>query len=367
MNLFLNQATAASEQAIGRALLNRARPTGADTLVRAAVVTLTHAANRDSRLSAVAADLYEDPSVEAVARAAVAPGLTTDAGAALVRASNAVPAFLAALGPLSAAAKLFELGLAVQFGEGTSVIVPGALAAADAARFVGEGQPIPATRAAVSGPTLTASEVAALIILSREMIEAPAVEAITRDFLTRSMALALDASLLGAAAAVPGLSPAGLRNAATTVTATAGGGRDALVADLLKLAEAVSPVAGAEIAIIGSALFPARAQAMDVAVPFPLLGSSAIPPGTLIAVALNAFVVAVDPVPRIEVSTEGVIHEETQPAQIGVAGTDPNPNVVAAPTRSLFQTDCIALRLSLSATWALRAPGSVAVLTGGTW
>jgi len=41
--------------------------------------------------------------------------------------------------------------------------------------------------------------------------------------------------------------------------------------------------------------------------------------------------------------------------------------VLAAPTRSLFQTDSAGLRVIAPASWGLRAPGAVAWMSGVTW
>jgi hypothetical protein len=69
--------------------------------------------------------------------------------------------------------------------------------------------------------------------------------------------------------------------------------------------------------------------------------------------------------PRFAVSNEATLHEEdTTPLPLSATGT---PNTVAAPMRSLFQTDSIAIRLSLYVTWAMRRTGMVAVVVGATW
>jgi len=55
--------------------------------------------------------------------------------------------------------------------------------------------------------------------------------------------------------------------------------------------------------------------------------------------------------------------EGTTPADIGVPGS---PNTVSAPTRSLWQTDTMALRLILRCAWAA-APGMVQMVSGTNW
>ena len=56
--------------------------------------------------------------------------------------------------------------------------------------------------------------------------------------------------------------------------------------------------------------------------------------------------------------------EDTAPAQISAAGT---PNAIAAPVRSMFQTDSIALRMIMDLNWTMRRAGMVAFVAGVTW
>jgi hypothetical protein len=58
------------------------------------------------------------------------------------------------------------------------------------------------------------------------------------------------------------------------------------------------------------------------------------------------------------------LKEGTTPLAIGTAGS---LNVVAAPTRSLWQTDTIALRMILRASWVMRASGHVQVINDVVW
>jgi hypothetical protein len=75
--------------------------------------------------------------------------------------------------------------------------------------------------------------------------------------------------------------------------------------------------------------------------------------------------VAVDPVPRIEVSKEAVFHsEDTLPLAISATG---EPNTIAAPVRSLWQTDCVAVRLIMQVAFGLRANNGVAWTENVTW
>ena len=138
-----------------------------------------------------------------------------------------------------------------------------------------------------------------------------------------------------------------------------------MVDDLSSLAAAVAPLAGNfQIAIVAAAK-----QAVAVAlrspkeISYPLLASAALAEGTVIAVALPVLVSAVS-VPTVDASQQAVYHEESVPLALSTPGT---PMVVAAPTRSVFQTDTVSLRLRQMISWAVRDSDGIAFMTGVSW
>jgi hypothetical protein len=85
----------------------------------------------------------------------------------------------------------------------------------------------------------------------------------------------------------------------------------------------------------------------------------------VLAIAPSALAVTINPTPRTEVGAEAVLHaKDGTPLAIGTAGT---PNTAAAPSLSLWRTDCLAARVILRVSWALRASGAVAQVSGVTW
>jgi hypothetical protein len=69
--------------------------------------------------------------------------------------------------------------------------------------------------------------------------------------------------------------------------------------------------------------------------------------------------------PDIATSKEVLLHEEdTTPLMIGTAGA---PATVAAPSSSMFQINCIAIRLLQDATWSMTRTGRVAYVDSVTW
>jgi hypothetical protein len=96
-----------------------------------------------------------------------------------------------------------------------------------------------------------------------------------------------------------------------------------------------------------------------------IISSTTVAAGRVIAVDADWFATATGDAPRFAVSDQATLHEEdTTPLALGTAGS---PNTVAAPMRSLFQTDSIAIRLSLYVTWAMVRTGMVQTIAAVTW
>ena len=115
-----------------------------------------------------------------------------------------------------------------------------------------------------------------------------------------------------------------------------------------------NPVQAAALRLRGRTIFP-----------YEIFATSALAPGVVVAVATNAVASALDPEPTIETGSEGtVVMQDTSPAAISTVGT---PNAVAAPVRSLFQTDTLSLRLRFGVAWGLRNAGGLAWLSGVSW
>jgi len=133
-----------------------------------------------------------------------------------------------------------------------------------------------------------------------------------------------------------------------------------LIDKLVAVASAVAPVAGnGSIAIVAAA---AQAAAINLRLPrapiYPILSSTTLTPGTIIAVALPALVSAVEII-RVEASTDAVVHEESSSPAVNIGG-----GVMAHPLRSFFQSDTVGLKLRWPISWALRDPRAVAWMQG---
>src|SRR5262252_1323883 len=108
-----------------------------------------------------------------------------------------MPDFVATLASRSAAASIFEQGLQLAFDGAGAISVPTILGNSAYASFVAEGAPIPVQQGHVEPlVTLTPKKLAAIVVLTTEMVRSSNIEALMLDALIRSVGLALDKALL---------------------------------------------------------------------------------------------------------------------------------------------------------------------------
>jgi hypothetical protein len=164
-----------------------------------------------------------------------------------------------------------------------------------------------------------------------------------------------------------GTRPSGLLNGVTPIAATAGGGVNAMAGDLAALAGALTD-AGVDAENMVVVTNPRQAVKLRLlagpAFAYLVLGTSAVASGTVVGIAPAGVASGFDGAPRIEASTESTVNFDSAPAQIGTVGS---PNVVAAPTRSAWQTDTQSLKVRTKCAWATVHPGAVAQITAATW
>jgi len=303
-------------------------------------------------------------TIELIEKGAVTP-LTT-AGLA----STAVSDVVSILGPLSAFGEVFPRALSLSSEKNTSILVPAITASAASITFIAQGTPIPVKQFVTSGVTLDPKKMAIAIALTREILQHSNAEALTTAALRESCSLAVDTLFLDAVAA-DSTRPAGLRNGVGAITATALGANitqaDAMAKDLAALAAAVAPVAGSlqNICYVASPGEAVKIAMRSLISPFPVFASSGLAAGVVLCLATNALAIAADPSPRFSTSDEATLHfEDTTPLPLASVGT---PNTIASPVRSLWQTDCTAIRVILDCNWILRASGAVAWTQAVTW
>jgi HK97 family phage prohead protease/HK97 family phage major capsid protein len=327
----------------------------------------------------------QDRDMNMVLRAAVNPATTTVAGwaAELVQTQNA--GFLDRILPKSIYLPLANRGNRYTFGPGiTQLKIPvRTTTALLSGAWVGEGSPKPVKKASFSSVPLTPFKLAVISTFTEEMAlySNPAIEAIIRQALQDDTSVSLDTFLIDAVA-LSSSRPAGLLNGVSPLTATASGTTtEKMVADLKQLIAAIIAAGGGtDIVVIinpaqaitlgfaqtttGDFLF-ANVQEAGQKFNISFIVSQTVAAGRVIAIEASEFATATGDTPRFAISNEATLHEEdTTPLAIGTAGA---PATVAAPARSLFQTDSVALRLTLYVTWAMRRASMVQTIAAVGW
>lgn len=365
----------------------------ADHVMRSLVAKIVgHATKTDPRL--VLAERYgEDGKIDdatkmvfdVITRAASAPADTTTSGWASQLVATSISEFMQLLMPASVYPSLSAKGLRLNFGRSGVISIPSRSATPTiAGSFVAQGAPIPVRQGAFGSVTLTPKKMAVISTFTREIAEhsTPAIEGLIRNAIQEDTSVALDSVLLDATAAST-TRPAGLRNGITVTTATAGGGFTALVGDLKALIGALitasngnirqpvfimNPVNALSVSLTQNAGgdFPFKQEISQGQLQgYPLIQSSTVTAGMILLVDAADFVSVEGDAPRFDMSDQATLHmEDTTPLAIGTAGS---PNTVAAPVRSLYQTDSMALRMIMDVNWAMRRSGVIAWTQSVTW
>jgi len=321
---------------------------------------------------------------ELILRAASAPAMTTVAGWAQELAQTTYAALMPLLMPSAILTRLSAKGLALSFGTAGRIIIPTRSRTPSlAGSFVGEGLAIPVRQGAFTSQTLTPKKLAVISTWTREMADhsTPAIEGLIREAIQQDTSVAVDTVLIDANPATV-IRPAGLLNGVVATTATAGGGLAALIGDITALLGALttntygnvrSPVWLANptdmlraslASAVNTGIFPFRDEIRGGTLnTVPIIDSATVPAKTMILVDAADFVVVGAEGPRLELSDQATLHmEDTAPAELVAS-----PSTVAAPQRSLFQTDSIALRMVLPLNWVQRRSGTVAYVQNVTW
>jgi HK97 family phage major capsid protein/HK97 family phage prohead protease len=324
--------------------------------------------------------------LDIVTRAASAPALTTTTGWALELATTGFLGMIDTLMPDSVYPKLSNRGPRFTFGQYGTISIPArSTATTIAGSFVGQGNPIPVRQGGFTATTLTPKKMAVISTFSREMAEhsSPQIEPVIRQAIVEDTSVAIDAILLDNVAATA-IRPAGLRAGVAAITATTGGGLNALVGDIKALVGALTtstnghlrdPVWIMNPAQVISIGLQTNAQGMFIFqeqiaagrfMGYPLITSTTVTAGMVILVDAADFFSATGDAPMFAVSDQATLHmEDTNPLPIATGAQ--GSGVLATPTRSLWQTDSIGIRMVMDLNWALRRTGVVAWTQSVTW
>jgi hypothetical protein len=303
-------------------------------------------------------------------------GLTTKAVTTPMVASDLGITSIADISPIIAPASAFSAlvasGITVSLAGVTSKFVPARIVSgADAGNFVVEGGPIPVTQSTISaGPEIKPFKLACIVVLTRELAEHSVsdAEVIIQSMLSEAATLKLDSICLGSAAATAA-QPQGLLfgvSAAGTATPNTAGAITALAGDIEKLMSALA-ANGAGVSPIFICAPPQVASMRllcGLRFDYPVIASVGVTAGTIIAVEGPSFVSGFSGVPEFFTSTQAVLHMDSAPTALSMVGS---PNLVSAPDRSIYQSDCVAVKMVLRVGWGLRASGHATYISSVAW
>jgi HK97 family phage prohead protease/HK97 family phage major capsid protein len=329
---------------------------------------------------------YKDDAAKLIAelvlRSATAPAMTSVTGWAQELVQQTYAALMPLLMPKAILTRLATKGLALSFGTAGKIVIPTRSRTPSlAGSFVGEGLAIPVRQGAFTSQTLTPKKMAVITTWTREMDEhsIPAIEGLLREAIQQDTTVAVDTVLIDANPATT-IRPAGLLNGVASTTPTAGGGIAGLVGDISALINAISTSTYGNVRNLVwlanqtdmlrasllnvNGIFPFRDEIRGGSLNgIPIIDSATIAAKTLILVDAADFVVVGGDAPRMEMSDQATLHmEDTNPQELVAS-----PSTVAAPQRSLFQTDSLALRMVLPLNWVQRRAGTVAWTQNVTW
>jgi hypothetical protein len=311
-------------------------------------------------------------AVRILTKAATAPATTTTAGwAAELSVPGATAAFFQNLQVESAAAHLFAAAIRLPLEGSSTLKIPFAGPTPTLSpSFTAEGAPIPVRQALLATVQLGPARAMRVIATMTNEIADYSVsiaEQVIRSVMVESAAKSLDVAFFSNTPA-DATRPAGILVGVVPIAATAGGGLGAAAADVENLVAAIVTAGGGRRVMLF--LAPGKAAALSVLSPgllsqIELVPTPTLPADDIVAIDPGGILTGYSGEPIIEVGRSALLHmEDTAPLQFssGPQGSA----TVAAPSRSMFQTDSFALRLVLKCAWAGR-PGFVQTVSGVTW
>lgn len=322
----------------------------------------------------------ENPRIHNVMKAAVAAGTTTGTtwAAPLVDYQNFAGDFLNFLRPKTIVGRFGQGGIPALRSVPFNISVKGQTSGGGAG-WVGEGNAKPVTKFDFNEVNLGWSKLAAIAVLSDELIRfsAPSADVLVRDSLAEALIARKDQDFIDPAkAAVANVSPASITNGVTAVVAS-GTDEAAVKADMkalmvkfitanLSLSSGVfimHPSMALTLGMMSNALgqpsFPGITMNGGIFFGLPVIVSEYVTSTTIILAAANEIYLAEDAV-MISASKEASI--EMSDAPTGSSGTPTATSLV-----SLWQTNSTALRVEQYTNWAKRRSAAAQLVTGAAY
>lgn len=317
--------------------------------------------------TAVYRELFKDdeavgPSLLNVTRAAVDPG-TTDGWASHI-VQTGMGDFLKSLGPSSAIAQIMAEGLTVPLANNESITLPIRQGGPVRRPWAGESEPISVMSDTLGNVTLdTPRKYAVILTLTRSLAKRSAARSVFNSILLEDAGRTLDSAYLSADAGSD-VAHAGLLYGLSGLTPDTGAGREALREDLGNLAAAVAVGGSGTVVFLCSPDRAAKIPFIDPDLKARVLPTLALASSRVVAIDPAMLVHGFGSDPDIETSNSATVHMSDAPEQLSTPGT---PATVAAPIRSLYQTDSVAVRLIGDIGFAKRRSNAVAFVDPTGW
>lgn len=238
--------------------------------------------------------------------------------------------------------------------------------------WVGETKPIPVSAQDFSTVSLTPLKVAALAVLSKELIRdsSPAAEMLVRDALVDASAQRIDTTFLSTAAAVSNVSPAGILNGLTAAT-SAGTDAAAVLSDIKTLYRnfltqknasglyyVMNPVQAKAIGLLQNALgvdaFPSLGAQGGTLKGDPVVTGDNVEGNHIILLKPSDIYRIGDTGLSVEMSTQATIEMSSAPT-----GESAGPTAASQAMVSMFQSENVAIKVVRSINFAKRRSTAV--------
>lgn len=246
--------------------------------------------------------------------------------------------------------------------------------------WVGESKGIPVTTADFSDVTLQSLKVAAIAVISKELMRrsSPAAEMLVRDSLVNAAAQRIDQTFLSASAASAGVSPAGILNGLSDLGSN-GSDADAVRQDIRELyapfiaaknasmlyfvmsrslAKSVSLMRNA----LGQTEFPGMGANGGTLEGDPVVTGDNVGTGDVILLKPSDIYKIGDTGIQVSVSDQATIEQDSAPQ-----GESDTPVAASATLSSMFQTESVALKVVQPLNYAKRRASAVAFIGDAGW
>lgn len=329
--------------------------------------------SRSEALEIAKAQYKDDAKLHYVIKAAVAAGSTTDPtwAGSLVEYQEYAQDFVEFLRPQTVIGRFGQGNIPALRGVPFNVRIP-AQTSGGSANWVGQGKAKPLTKFDFESITFGFAKVAAIAVLTDELIRFsnPAADALVRNALAEAVIARLDTDFIDPAKAeVSGVSPASITNGIAAVSSTGNPDEDAQAAFATFVAANLQPT--------GAVWLMSSTNALALSMRKNALGQKEYPEMTLLGgtfqglpvivsqyvgsylILVNApdIYLADDGGVAVDMSREASLEMESEPT-----GDSLTPNPVEMV--SMWQTNSVAMRAERWINWKRRRTAAVAVISG---